>query len=122
MKSAVWGFAAPGMVPGLIAAPAVTQDQAKINPTDPQPTCPMCPGAYIPLTELEAYAQKALAEKLLDKAVRTLRRKLVVSATLRAHANGHCRETDYRAGCISLAGSAISLPAHLASPDALAGA
>jgi len=70
MKSAVWGFAAPGMVPGLIAAPAVTQDQAKINPTDPQPTCPMCPGAYIPLTELQAYAQKALAEKLLDQQVR----------------------------------------------------
>ena len=23
--------------------------QGKINPTDPQPTCNMCPGTYIPL-------------------------------------------------------------------------
>jgi len=72
MKSAIWGFAALGMVLGLIAAPAGAQDQAKINPTDPQPTCPMCPGTYIPLTELEAYAQKALAEKLLDQQVRDI--------------------------------------------------
>ena len=34
-------------VAGLIA-------QAKINPTDPQPTCNMCPGYYIPLSELQA--------------------------------------------------------------------
>ena len=27
---------------------------AQINPTDPQPTCNMCPGTYIPLSELDA--------------------------------------------------------------------
>ena len=32
----------------------------------------MCPGTYVPLTELEAYAQKALAEKLLDQQVRDI--------------------------------------------------
>jgi mannose-6-phosphate isomerase-like protein (cupin superfamily) len=53
-------------------SPVAAQDQAKINPTDPQPTCPMCPGTYIPLTELEAYTQKALAEKLLDQQVRDI--------------------------------------------------
>jgi mannose-6-phosphate isomerase-like protein (cupin superfamily) len=43
---------------------------AQINPTDPQPTCSMCPGTYIPLSELDGYAKKALAEKLLDQQVR----------------------------------------------------
>jgi len=52
-------------VAGLIA-------QAKINPTDPQPTCSMCPGYYIPVSELEAYTKKAVAEKLVDQQVRDI--------------------------------------------------
>lgn len=44
--------------------------QAKINPTDPQPTCELCPGTYIPLSELDAYTKKAIAEKLIDQQVR----------------------------------------------------
>ncbi len=44
--------------------------QGKINPTDPQPTCAMCPGTYIPLSELEAYTKKAITEKLTDQQVR----------------------------------------------------
>jgi mannose-6-phosphate isomerase-like protein (cupin superfamily) len=44
--------------------------QTKINPTDPQPTCNMCPGTYIPLSELEAYTKKAIAENLVDQQVR----------------------------------------------------
>ena len=44
--------------------------QTKINPTDPQPTCNMCPGHYIPLSELQAYTKKAIAEKLIDQQVR----------------------------------------------------
>jgi mannose-6-phosphate isomerase-like protein (cupin superfamily) len=51
-------------------AAAATQAHAQINPTDPQPTCPMCPGTYIPLAELDAYHDKALTEKLLDQQVR----------------------------------------------------
>src|SRR5207253_2701557 len=46
--------------------------QSKINPTDPQPTCNMCPGTYIPLSELEAYTKKAIAEKLVDQQVRDI--------------------------------------------------
>ncbi len=42
----------------------------KVNPTDPQPTCHMCPGTYIPVAELEAYTKKAIAEKLVDQQVR----------------------------------------------------
>jgi mannose-6-phosphate isomerase-like protein (cupin superfamily) len=52
-------------VVGLVA-------QAKINPTDPQPTCNMCPGHYIPLSELQAYTKKAIAEKLVDQQVRNI--------------------------------------------------
>ena len=44
--------------------------QAKINPTDPQPTCEMCPGTYIPLSEIDAYTRKAIAERLTDQQVR----------------------------------------------------
>jgi mannose-6-phosphate isomerase-like protein (cupin superfamily) len=54
---------------GLIAAVAA---QVKINPTDPQPTCAMCPGYYIPVSELEAYTKKAIAEKLTDQQVRDI--------------------------------------------------
>ncbi len=46
--------------------------QARINPTDPQPTCNMCPGYYIPLSELQAYTKKAVAEGLLDQQVRDI--------------------------------------------------
>ena len=53
----------------VVAAVAVIAQQ-KINPTDPQPTCAMCPGYYIPESELQAYTQKAIAEKLTDQQVR----------------------------------------------------
>jgi mannose-6-phosphate isomerase-like protein (cupin superfamily) len=46
--------------------------QTKINPTDPQPTCNMCPGYYIPASELAAYTKKAIAEKLTDQQVRDI--------------------------------------------------
>jgi mannose-6-phosphate isomerase-like protein (cupin superfamily) len=40
--------------------------------SDPQPTCKMCPGTYIPVTELQAYTKKAIAEKLVDQQVRDI--------------------------------------------------
>ncbi len=61
---------------GLLAVGAVAcaaagmLAQAKINPTDPQPTCEMCPATYIPLSELDAYTKKAIAEKITDQQVR----------------------------------------------------
>ncbi len=57
-------------VAGITCAVAALVAQAKINPTDPQPTCVMCPGYYIPVSELEAYTKKAMAEKLTDQQVR----------------------------------------------------
>jgi mannose-6-phosphate isomerase-like protein (cupin superfamily) len=51
---------------------AAATAQAQINPTDPQPTCSMCPGTYVPRAELEAYTKKAIDEKLLDQQVRDI--------------------------------------------------
>src|SRR5450631_746527 len=69
MKRLVLGVAA-FLCLAIEAAPAVAE--TRINPTDPQPTCAMCPGTYIPLAELEGYAKKALAEKLVDQQVRDI--------------------------------------------------
>jgi mannose-6-phosphate isomerase-like protein (cupin superfamily) len=67
MKNIFLGFAtAACVVVGTLAA------QSKINPTDPQPTCKMCPGTYIPASELEAYTKKAIEEKLTDQQVRDI--------------------------------------------------
>jgi mannose-6-phosphate isomerase-like protein (cupin superfamily) len=62
-------------ITGLVAASAIVAAvaaQSRINPTDPQPTCNMCPGYYIPLSELQAYTKKAVDEKLLDQQVRDI--------------------------------------------------
>src|SRR5215472_15408820 len=66
MKKLLFGLAAAACCAALLMA------QGKINPTDPQPTCNMCPGTYIPLSELEAYTKKAIAEKLTDQQVRDI--------------------------------------------------
>lgn len=60
-----------GVVIGSSVAVALIA-QTRINPTDPQPTCNMCPGYYIPLGELQAYTKKAIDEKLLDQQVRDI--------------------------------------------------
>jgi mannose-6-phosphate isomerase-like protein (cupin superfamily) len=63
------------MALGLVAVASVAAAlvaQGKINPTDPQPTCAMCPGHYIPESELQAYTKKAIAEKLTDQQVRDI--------------------------------------------------
>ena len=59
-------------VGGAICVVAALVAQAKINPTDPQPTCNMCPGHYVPLSELQAYTKKAVDEGLLDQQVRDI--------------------------------------------------
>jgi len=55
-----------------IGAVVIVAAQDRINPTDPQPTCAMCPGYYVPRSELEAYTQKAVAENLIDQQVRDI--------------------------------------------------
>jgi len=70
MKSILWSVVA--ILCLMTSAPASAQDKPRINPTDPQPTCTMCPGTYIPVAELEAYTKKAVAEKLVDQQVRDI--------------------------------------------------
>ena len=70
MKRTLSGLAAAVC---LAAGPlALAQETVRINPTDPQPTCALCPGTYIPAAELERYTQKAIAEKLIDQQVRDI--------------------------------------------------
>jgi mannose-6-phosphate isomerase-like protein (cupin superfamily) len=57
---------------GAVLVVAALVAQGKINPTDPQPTCNMCPGTHVPVAELEAYTKKAIAEKLTDQQVRDI--------------------------------------------------
>ena len=66
MRSLVSGLV--GVACGVVSVLA----QATINPTDPQPTCAMCPGYYIPARELQAYTKKAIAETLTDQQVRDI--------------------------------------------------
>jgi hypothetical protein len=56
----------------LTFAMASAAAQAQVNPTDPQPTCTMCPGTHISGAELESYTKKAIAEKLVDQQVRDI--------------------------------------------------
>jgi mannose-6-phosphate isomerase-like protein (cupin superfamily) len=65
MRIAFVFAAAMGITTALLA-------QARVNSTDPQPSCNMCPGTYIPLSELDAYTKKAVAEKLVDQQMRDI--------------------------------------------------
>ena len=61
------------MLIGLLGAvTAVVGLAAQANNPNPKPSCNMCPGTYIPLSELEAYRQKAVKENLVDQQVRDI--------------------------------------------------
>jgi mannose-6-phosphate isomerase-like protein (cupin superfamily) len=68
------GRRAKGIISALVVTTVVAAvyAQTRINPTDPQPTCHMCPGYYVPLGELQAYTKKAIDENLLDQQVRDI--------------------------------------------------
>ena len=54
----------------LTLAGALVSFSALMAQGDPQPTCKGCPGTYIPNAEIQAYVQKAIAEKRTDQQVR----------------------------------------------------
>lgn len=62
MKGFVLGLAVAGCVAAVVMA----------QQSDPQPTCRMCPGTYIPVSELQAYTAKAIAENRVDQQVRDI--------------------------------------------------
>ena len=65
MKKAMLRLAALGC---LIALTNVTSLNAQGD--NPQPTCKMCPGTYIPVDEMQAYVKKSIAERRIDQQVR----------------------------------------------------
>jgi mannose-6-phosphate isomerase-like protein (cupin superfamily) len=66
------GTAAAAGLSLAVAALVSVAAQGRINPTDPQPTCAMCPGAVIPVSEVEAYTRKAIADGLIDQQIRDI--------------------------------------------------
>ena len=60
------------LIGALGATVAVVALVAQGNNANPKPTCNMCPGYYIPLSELDAYRQKAVKENLVDQQVRDI--------------------------------------------------
>ena len=62
MKRVILGLAAAGC---LVTALNAQGD-------NPQPTCNMCPGTYIPSAEIQAYAKRAMANQLVDQQIRAV--------------------------------------------------
>ena len=54
----------------VAAAVLICAASAAMAQGDPQPTCRMCPGTYIPNDEVQQYVRKAIAEKLTDQQIR----------------------------------------------------
>jgi mannose-6-phosphate isomerase-like protein (cupin superfamily) len=53
-----------------VVAVVVTLVAVFAQEKDYQPTCKMCPGTYIPNSEVQAYVKRAIANKLIDQQVR----------------------------------------------------
>jgi mannose-6-phosphate isomerase-like protein (cupin superfamily) len=70
-RTTTWEVSMKTTLLGLAAAVCLVTPLAA-QQTDPQPTCKMCPGTYVPLAELEAYTKKAIAEKRVDQQVRDI--------------------------------------------------
>jgi mannose-6-phosphate isomerase-like protein (cupin superfamily) len=54
-----------GVLAAVVAVVVVSAQER-----DYQPTCNMCPGAYIPNAEIQAYIKRAIANRLTDQQVR----------------------------------------------------
>jgi len=63
MKRLMLGLAAAG----ILAAPMSVNSAQQ---TDPQPTCRMCEGVYLPAAEIQEYWKKAMAEGRVDQQAR----------------------------------------------------
>jgi mannose-6-phosphate isomerase-like protein (cupin superfamily) len=56
----------------MLSVLAVTLALAALTAQDYQPTCFMCPGTHIPSAEIQAYARRAIANKLVDQQIRAV--------------------------------------------------
>src|SRR4029077_5702333 len=53
-----------------VVAIGVTLAALSAQEKDYRPTCNMCPGTYVPSSEVQAYVKRAIANKLTDQQVR----------------------------------------------------
>jgi len=65
MKRLTLGVAAAGSLAALVSVSAFSAQQ-----TNPQPTCRMCEGVYLPAAEIQEYWKKAMAEGRVDQQAR----------------------------------------------------
>jgi AraC-like ligand binding domain len=56
----------------LLGVLAVTLALTSLTAQDYQPSCFLCPGTYIANAEVQAYAKRAIANKLLDQQIRAV--------------------------------------------------
>jgi mannose-6-phosphate isomerase-like protein (cupin superfamily) len=69
MRTIVFGLFGILGLPGLLV---MTPAMAQAPNNDPQPSCNMCQGTYIPAEEIQAYSKKAVAERRVDQQVRDI--------------------------------------------------
>src|ERR1700730_16609053 len=60
------------MTKTMLAALAILFACSALHAQDVQPTCKNCPGTYIPSEEIQAYAKRAVATKVIDQQVRAV--------------------------------------------------
>jgi len=65
MKRLMLGLAAAGLFAAGMSVSSFSAQQ-----TDPQPTCRMCEGTYLPAAEIQEYWKKAMAEGRVDQQAR----------------------------------------------------
>ena len=65
MKRLMLGLAAAGLFAAGMSVSSFSAQQ-----TDPQPTCRMCEGVYLPAAEIQEYWKKAMAEGRVDQQAR----------------------------------------------------
>src|SRR6202012_5113196 len=56
----------------LLGLTVITPALAQAPNSDPQPSCNMCQGTYIPAEEIQAYSAKAVKEHRVDQQVRDI--------------------------------------------------
>ena len=56
----------------LLSTVAVTVAFVALSGQEVQPTCTMCPGAYIAKSEVDAYVKRAIANRLVDQQIRAV--------------------------------------------------
>ena len=66
MKTLMVALAAAGFLVAPVSINLLSAQQ-----TDPQPTCRMCEGTYLPAAEIQEYWKKAMAEGRVDRPTRS---------------------------------------------------